>query len=207
MLPERPVQLIVNATPLLVPAAVVTVTSRDRRVAPELTRNVAVIVVAFTTTTLLTVIDPPCTATVAGALKFVPTSVTATVAPRPPAFGAIELNVGFATTGAFTVNTCAPLVPVLVDTVTLRVPTAADAAIVNVAVICVALTTATFVASTPVPLIPTVAPAWKLDPASVSETLVPCVPLFSAIELNPGAGAVIVTVAVPIAEGETVLAA
>ena len=61
----------------------------------------------------------------------------------------------------------------------------------------------------PVPPIPSVAPALKFDPVSVTETLVPWVPLFGEIELSTGAptGAVIVTVALPVAEGETVLAA
>ena len=59
------------------------------------------------------------------------------------------------------------------------------------------------------PPIATVAPAWKLEPLRVTATLVPWVPLLGAIELSTGTagGAVTVTVAVPMAEGDTVLAA
>ena len=49
---------IVNERALLVPAAVVTVVSRERRPAVELTRKVAVILVELTTTTLLTLTVP-----------------------------------------------------------------------------------------------------------------------------------------------------
>ena len=51
-------------------------------------------------------------------MKFVPLSVTVTVAPRAAEFGVNELNAGFKT-GAFTVNDCAALVPPLVVTATL----------------------------------------------------------------------------------------
>jgi hypothetical protein len=50
---------IVNERALLVPAAVVTVVSRERRPAVALTWKVAVIVVELTTTTLLTLTVPP----------------------------------------------------------------------------------------------------------------------------------------------------
>jgi hypothetical protein len=49
----------VNDRALLVPAEVVTDVSRERRVADELTWKVAVIVVELTTTTLLTLTEPP----------------------------------------------------------------------------------------------------------------------------------------------------
>jgi hypothetical protein len=83
---------------LLVPAAVVTVVSCVRRVADWLTRKVAVILLELTTTTLLTLTPLPCTATVAGEVKFVPFSVTVTLAPRDTALGASDVKVGF--TGA-----------------------------------------------------------------------------------------------------------
>ena len=92
-----------NGTALLVPAEVVTDVLRERRVADELTWKVAVIVVEFTTTMLLTLVAPPWTATVAGAVKLVPTSVTFTVEPRVAAFGVSDVRVGFAG-GAFTVK-------------------------------------------------------------------------------------------------------
>jgi hypothetical protein len=104
---------------LLVPAAVVTVVSRERRPAVELTWKLAVMVVEFTTTTLLTVTVPPCTVTVAGEVKLVPLSVTVTVLPRVAAFGVSDASVGLAGAGAFTVNDWAALLPALVVTVTL----------------------------------------------------------------------------------------
>jgi hypothetical protein len=52
-------------------------------------------------------------------VKFAPLSVTVTVAPRAAEFGVSELNAGLTSTGAFTVNDCAALVPPLVVTVTL----------------------------------------------------------------------------------------
>jgi len=78
---------------------------------------------------------------------------------------------------------------------------------VKVAVICVPLTTATLLTAIPVPLTPTVAPATKFDPVSVTATLVPCVPEFGAMEFNAGVwtGATTVTVAEPTAEGVAAL--
>jgi hypothetical protein len=93
----------VNGKALLVPAAVDTDVLRERRVADEFTWKVAVIVVELTTTTLLTLVAPPWTATVAGDVKLVPVSVTFTVAPRGAAFGASDVKVGFAG-GVFTVK-------------------------------------------------------------------------------------------------------
>ena len=80
------------------PAAVVTDVLCAWRAADWLTRKVAVILVELTTTTLLTLTPLPCTATVAGEVKFVPFSVTVTLAPRDAAFGCSDVNVGL--TGA-----------------------------------------------------------------------------------------------------------
>ncbi len=55
--------------------------------------------VEFTTATLLTVTAPPCTVTVAGAVKLVPINVTFTVAPRVAELGVSEVRVGLAETG------------------------------------------------------------------------------------------------------------
>jgi hypothetical protein len=120
-----------------------------------------------------------------------------------------EIRVGFPITGTVTVNDCVALVPALVVTVTPWAPVPAVAPIVKLAVIWVALTTVTLAAVTPVPPIATVAPGRKLEPFKVTETFVPWVPVLGAIELRMGAagGAVTVTVAVPTAEGETLLAA
>ena len=89
----------------------------------------------------------------------------------------------------------------------LRAPGAASALIAKVAVIRVALTTVTELADTPEPPIAIVAPAMKPEPFSVTATLAPGGPLLGAIELRTGVAAVTVTVAVPIAEGEMLLAA
>ena len=117
------------------PELVVTVVFRERREAPELTWKLAVIVVGLTTTTLLTVTEPPCTVTEAGLWKLVPVSVTVTVAPRGAPLGASDVRVGFADTGAVTVNDCGALTPAPVETVTLRAPVAAAAPMLKVAVI------------------------------------------------------------------------
>jgi hypothetical protein len=71
-------------------------------------------------------------ATVAPETKFVPVRVTGTAVPWTPVDGLTDVNVG---AGGFTVNTAAALVPPLVVTVTLAEPSAALAAMVNVAVI------------------------------------------------------------------------
>ena len=72
--------------------------------------------------------------------KFVPVRVTGTLAPWTPLAGAIAVRVGAA---ALTVKTTGAVVPPVVVTVTLRAPVVAVAAMVNVAVIWVALTTVT----------------------------------------------------------------
>jgi hypothetical protein len=86
-----------------------------------------------------------------------------------------------------TENGTAMLVPALVATVTLLAPVAAVPEIVNVAVICVALVTVT--ALTVIPLFPgfTVAPATKFVPVRVTDTAVPCAPLFGLTVVSVGA--------------------
>src|SRR5262249_39053988 len=109
-----------------------------------------------------------------------------------------------------TANVTAPDVPPDVDTVTLRLLADALFPIVNVAVICVALTTVTLLTDTPPPLTATVAPDAKFEPVNVTATAVPCVPELGAIEVSVGAGGagtVIVTLAVPTAEGASTLVA
>lgn len=179
-----------------------------RRAADWLTRNVAVILLELTTTTLLTLTPFPWTVTLAGDVKFVPLSVTVSLAPRDAALGASDVKVGFV--GAvFTVKGSAALLPAVVAAVTLRAPLAAVAAMTKVAVSLAELTTETPVTETPVPLTAIVVPGRKFEPASVTATLVPCIPPLGEIEVRTGAtgGAVTVTVAEPIADGETVLAA
>jgi len=70
-----------NVTLPVVPPGVVTLTFRPLIVAFVEIANNAVIVVELCTTTLLTVTPGPDTAIVAGPLKFVPVSVTATLLP------------------------------------------------------------------------------------------------------------------------------
>ena len=93
-----------NGSVLLVPAEVVTLILRGYRAAYNVIRKFTVMVVEFTTVTLLTAIPVPSTVTVAGAVKFVPFSVALTVVPRVPTLGLSELRVGFTETGIFTVN-------------------------------------------------------------------------------------------------------
>src|SRR4051812_13266057 len=100
----------------VVPPLVVTVMLRDPAVAAPEIASVAVIWVALTTETLLTVISAEETFTAAPAMKFVPVRVTGTVAPCTPLDGAIAVRVGGA---AVTVKTAAPVVPPVVVTVTL----------------------------------------------------------------------------------------
>ena len=83
----------VKATAEVVPPAVVTVTLRAPVAVAEID-NVAVIWVALTTVTLLTVTSADETVTVAPARKFVPVRVTGTVAPWTPLDGAIAVRPG-----------------------------------------------------------------------------------------------------------------
>lgn len=72
------------------------------------------------------------------------------------------------------VKVCAPLVPPVVVTVTLRPPVAAVLAITKLAVSDVPLVTFTLLTVTPDPLMDTVvAPVMKFVPVSVTETVVP----------------------------------
>src|SRR4051794_13631539 len=107
-------------TAALVPPAVVTVTFRAPGAAAASSTKLAVSDVVLLTATVVTVTPLPLTFTVvAPTTKLVPVSVTATVAPWSPWFGAMLVNVG-ADAGAFTVNGTEPLVPAAVVTVTFR---------------------------------------------------------------------------------------
>src|SRR5690349_19428384 len=89
---------------------------------------------------------------------------------------------------AITENVTEPLVPPLVVTVTLAGPGAALAAMVNVAVICAALTTITLLTVTPALETATVAPETKLAPVRVTGTVAPWLPLAGLAEVNVGGG-------------------
>jgi hypothetical protein len=117
-----------------------------------------VIVVAFTTTTLLAAVPP--NVTVAPAAKFVPVIVT----PVPPVVGPL-VGLTLLTVGATTYVYPFARLPLCPFTVTVTVTAPALPAGV-VAVIVVAFTTTTFVAAVPPNV--TVAPATKFVPVIVT---------------------------------------
>ncbi len=86
--------MIVNVCVLLVPPLVVTVTVLAPAAAVLAITKSAVIDVALTTVTLLTVTFEPLTATVAPETKFVPVNVTDTVLPCTPDVGLMLVKVG-----------------------------------------------------------------------------------------------------------------
>jgi hypothetical protein len=156
-------------SPLLLVTVTVTAPALDAGV-------VAVIVVAFTTTTFVAAVPP--NVTPAPAAKFVPVIVTAVPPDVGPVFGDTLLTVG----GATYVYPFArlPLCPLTV-TVTVTAP-ALPAGVV--AVMVVALTTTTFVADA-APNV-TVAPAAKLVPVIVTPVPPEVVPLFGLTLLTVG---------------------
>src|ERR1019366_313246 len=162
--------LTVKTTGALVPALVVTVTFAAPSVALAAMVNVAVICVVLTTVTALTAIPVLLVATVAHETKLVAVRVTGAPAPRTPVAGAMVLSVGG---GGLTVKIAGALVPPLVVTVTFAPPSVALAAMVNVAVIRVALTTVKALTAMPGLLVVTVAPRIKFVPVRVTGTLVP----------------------------------
>ena len=130
------------------------------------------ICVGLTTTMLVCVSPPPCSLTCDAEVKFVPVRVTLTDVPSAPLEGVIEISVG-RVLAAVTVNGVVPLVPAVVVTEMLCCPVPADAAIANVAVACVLLTTDTFDIVMPDPLALTVRGATKPVPVRVTGTEAP----------------------------------
>src|ERR1044072_6697766 len=122
----------VKALGALVPWVVVTVTLLAPVAAPAAMAKVAVICEELTTLTLLTVISGLELATVARARKLEPLMVTGTELPRTPLDGLRELMPG---RGAVMAKVAGALVPLVVVTVTLKLPTEALAAMAKVAVI------------------------------------------------------------------------
>src|SRR4051794_5345106 len=110
-----PATLTVNVTALLVPPVVVTVTLRAPAAALAAMAKLAVTDVAVEVTPVMVT---PVMALIVAPVRFVPASVTATVAPWLPAAGVMVVSVG----GAVTVKVTALLVPPTVVTVTLRGP-------------------------------------------------------------------------------------
>jgi hypothetical protein len=140
---------------------------------------VAVIVVAFVTTTFVAAVPP--NVTVAPVAKFVPVIVTAVPPAVVPLFGLTLVTVG----GATYVNALArlPLCPPGLFTVTVTAPAAPAGA---VAVIVVLLVTTTFVAAA-APNV-TVAPAAKFVPLIVTAVPPAVVPLFGLTPVTVGTG-------------------
>ena len=96
----------VNASVLLVPPGVVTLTVLAPAVAPVEIAKVAVTSPAFTTLTLLTVMPLPDTFTAVAPVRLVPIRVTVSICPRAPEGGEIEVNAGTGSGGAW--NSTAP---------------------------------------------------------------------------------------------------
>ena len=91
-----------------------------------------------------------------------------------------------------------PLAPPGLDTLTLAGPSAAVAAMVKVAVICVELTTVVPVTDTNSLLTITKVLEPKLVPVKVTETAVPWAPLLGRIEVSVGGGGLMVNDTAPL---------
>jgi hypothetical protein len=155
-----------DASVAAVVSGLVTVTERAPVAAPAAIVNVAVIWVALATFTEETVTPVPETLTVAPVSKLVPVRVTVRVPPTSSVLGDCAVRVGAAPTVSEPLDVA--LVPSVLVTVTDRVPMAAPAVTVNVAVICVELVTLTDETVTPVPEALTVAPLSNPVPVSVT---------------------------------------
>lgn len=184
-------QFTLKATVLLaVPLALVTLTFLDVVAANRLITKFAVIVVAFTTVTPLTVTLFPDTATVVPAVKLAPVNVTRIV-ELPVVLWVNEIGLmlaSVATGGLATVKVTLPLGPAAFVTLTFRAAAVALPAITNVAVMLVSLltvkpdTVTPFVKPPPPPPPPcratftAVAPVRPV-PVNVTEIVVPRTPL------------------------------
>src|ERR1044071_3090456 len=92
------------------------------------------------------------------------------------------------------VKPTAAVEPPEVVTMTLLVPSVALAAMVNVAVICVALATLMLLTVMPAPAL-MVAPLTKLEPVNVTGTAAPTCPAFGLMAVSVGGGGLMVKVA------------
>src|ERR1700730_3954398 len=101
----------------------------------------------------------------------------------PPIAGFVELTV---TGREFTVNVCEPLLLPELVTVTFCVPGTVRAAMVNVAVIAVLLTTVVLLTVMPVPLRLIVDPDPKYVPVRVTGTACPCMPEVGPTDVSVG---------------------
>ena len=143
--------------------------------------KVAVMVVRFTTTTLLMLkpVDGGRTATVDPGTKFVPVRVTFTDVPRNSKAGEMDVSTGAG--GATTVNVTALLLPVGVVTVTLRALNVALDAMVKVVVIVVTVVVSGPTVM-PVPDTFTAEASKSPEPVIVTGTTVPCAPLVGEMD-------------------------
>ena len=170
---------------VMAPGVVVTLTFLAVSPAPAAIAKVAVTVASSTTVRLLTVTPLPETVIAFAPVSLLPVNVTATLVPRPPVPGVIEVS-----DGPCTVKAWALLVPLDVLTLTFLALIVVLAAMVKVAVIVVEFTTIKVPTVIPVPdtamLVPVAA---KFVPVSVTGTAVPRQPLLGVIETSVGAGA------------------
>jgi hypothetical protein len=176
--------LTVNGTVVVVMPLVVTETFWLLSGAFAAITNVAVIVVVLVAFTFVAVMPVPLKLIVAGLKKFVPVSVTGTLALSSPLVGLMEASVG----GGATVNVWLPEVPPKAVTVTFCATSGAFAATWKTEVMVMLFTSTTLVGVTPVPLRLMVIGATKAVPVSVTLTLVPWIPLVGLTEVSVGGG-------------------
>ena len=184
----------VNCTMLVeVPPVVVTNTKCIPVEAPAATANVAVSDVALVTLMFEAVIPVPLKLIVVFPTpiwKFVPVRVSLIIPPCPPM---VTLRLVSAGAGRLTVNcTMFEVVTPSVVTKTVCAPSGAFAAIVNVAVMVVALVTVTLFAVIPVPLKLIMAGEKKFVPVSVIVgVVVPCALVVWLSEVSVGGGSTV----------------
>jgi hypothetical protein len=179
----------VNVMGALVPAGVVTVTFRAPSAAFPSTTKLALRDVPLVTTTPVTVMPEPLTATVVlSATKLVPVRISATLVPVAPSICLRLPTEGDEDAPVTTANDWAALVPPAVVTVTDRAPAAAAASTTKFAVSDVALCTVVAATVTPAPLIATVvALVTKPVPLNVTDTVDPGTPVAGRIAVSVGA--------------------
>jgi hypothetical protein len=192
----------VNVRALVGPPGIVTVTFLALAVAVVEMVKVALTVVAFTATKLLTVTPVPDTVTAVAPVRLTPVMVTGTTVFSTPLLGVIEVS-----DGPTTVNPTVLLVPPgVVVMLTVLAPRVAVAERVKVAVTVVVFTTVMALAVTPVPDM-VIADAFdRLVPVRITPVRVwPCAPDVGEIEVSVGtAGAVTVNATVLLVPAEVV---
>lgn len=180
----------VNRTLPVCPIGVITFTPVAPRVAVVEIAKLVVMVVEFTTVTGPTVMPalPVLTVVVPVVEKFVPVRVTGTVAPRRPAVGLIDANVG----PPFTVNVTVLVVRPPEVTVTVCGPKVATVVTLKVAVTVVEFNTTTLETPMPMPDTFTAVVPPMFVPVSVTVTVWPRLANAGEIELSEGVGGVVI---------------